>query len=522
MRLTKVFGFVTVLSALTVFGQTNAELKLTGYPQRRVLKLSLDEAIQRALRNNLPLQFERYNPLIIGYNVRSLIGGYYDPIFTSQIGHTDTRTEAGGFNPITGAPYPPFESHGDGYGGAVGGYLPTGMRYDFYATFNNNKNTRPVGGTNLTTLTTDTWSSSAGVRVTQPLLRDFWTDASRTGIKLRRKDKRIADLRLEQTIHDLVRNVIQDYYDLAGKLEAVKVAEADLQVKAQNLSETARKVQVGTVPPLDEDKARSGVANAKIELVNALNAASTAEAVLKTRIQDDFGSEIGVILQPTDTVLVVPILLDLPTSLHLAMDKRPDLHAQREAIARQNIGLKYTWNQLFPRLDVYATWGVNGLDETSRGAYSDLIHRDFPNDSYGLSLSMPFTLMRERNAHKGAKLVKQQLVLNLKMNEEQVIFNVDAAIRNVNDAYRRVQLSRESVIAAERALDAERRTFAVGKSTSFFVLEAATALTKARNAEIQARVDYNKAVNDLAHSEGTILEQRKIDFEAVRYPSVPE
>jgi outer membrane protein len=522
MRLTKVFGFVTVLSALTVFGQTNAELKVTGYPQRKVVKLTLDEAVQLALRNNLPLQIQRYNPLIVGYDVRSLIGAYYDPIFTSQVGHSDSKTEAGGFNPITGAPYPPSESHVNSYNGGVGGYLPTGMRYDFFTQFNDNENTRPFGGTNLSTFTTETWGSSAGVRVTQPLLRDFWTDGSRTGIKLRRKDKRVADLRLEQLVHDLVRDVVRDYYDYAGSLEGVKVAEADVQLREQNLAEVTRKVQVGTFAPLAQDEATAEVAAARIALVNARNAAATAEASLKSRIHSDFGSQIGVTLQPADQLLVVAVGMDLPTSLHLAMDKRPNLHAERELIARQNITLKYTWNQLFPRLDVFASWGVNGLDETSRGAYSDLIHREFPNDSYGLALTMPFTLMRERNAHKGAKLVKEQLVLNLKMTEEQVIYDVDAAIRNVNDAYRRVQLSRESVVAAERNLDAQQRTFAVGKTTSFFVLQAATRLTQARFDEIKARVDYNKALNELSRAEGTILEQRKIDYEAVRYPLVRE
>jgi outer membrane protein len=519
MRLTKVFGFVAVMSALAVFGQTNAELKVTGYPQRKFVKLTLEEAIQLALKNNLPLQIERYNPLIIAYNVRSLIGAYYDPTFTSQVGHSDSEAESGGFNPITGAAYPGSESHVNSYSGGLGGYLPTGMRYDFFTSFNDNKNTRPIGGTNLGTFTSETWNSSAGVRVTQPLLRDFWTDISRTSIKLRRKDKLVADLRLEQLVHDLVRDVVRDYFDYGGGLEAVKVAEADLQLKEQNLAEVTRKVQVGTVAPLAQDEATADVAAARIALVNARNNAATFEATLKSRIHDDFGSRIGVTLLPADALMVIPVMLDLPTSLHTAMDKRPNLQAERELVARQNIALKYSFNQLFPRLDVYASWGVNGLDETSRGAYADLIHREFPNDSYGLALSTPLTFMRDRANHRAAKLVKEQLVLGLKGAEESVIYDVDTAIRNVNDAYRRVQLSRDSVTAAERNLDAQQRTFAVGKTTSFFVLEAATRLTQARYDEIKARVDYNKALNELARAEGTILEQRKIDFETVRFPA---
>ena len=210
--------------------------------------------------------------------------------------------------------------------------------------------------------------------------------------------------------------------------------------------------------------------------------------------------------------------MDLPTSMRSAMEKLPGLQADREQIEKQNIQLKYNFNQLFPRLDLVASWGVNGLDPHLSGALHDLDHMDFQNDGYGLALSFPFTMMRERNNYKAAKLVKEQLLLKLKSDEEIVIFDVDAAVRNVMDAYRRIGLSREGVGAAERYYQAQQQVYAVGKTTSFFVLDAATKLADARNKEIQARVDYNKALNDLARAEGTILEQRKVDFEAVRYP----
>jgi outer membrane protein len=484
--------------------------------------MSLDEAVRLALEHDLTLQIERYRPVIISYNVQSLLGAYYDPVLNLRAARNDSTTESGGFNPLIGAPFPGVETTSDTFNGGLGGYLPTGMRYDIFADATKNRNTRSVfvSGPPATTFRTNTvtWAADAGITVNQPLLRNLWTDAQRTSIKLRKKDKKVAELNLEQSVHDTVRTVVEAYYTLAGRLEGVVVARTDLQVKQQNFDETRRKVEVGTLAPLDEKKAQAEVAQAQGNLVKALNDAADSEATLKNRISEDFGRQVGIKIKPTDKLLVNPAALDLPTSFTMAMEKRPVLQSWREALDRQNIQLKYDFNQLFPALDVFASWGVNGLDDDLGGATRDLRRRDFQESSYGLALSFPLSMKRERNNYRADKMTKAQLVTQLKYQEEQVIFQVDNAIRGVASAYQLVFLTRDRVAFAEADLAAEQRKFQAGKSTSFFVLDAASRLAQARNDEIQALIDYNVALNDLAHAEGTILEQRKIEFDAVRYP----
>lgn len=522
MRLTKVLGLLVSCAAITCTAQSTNRLTITGYPAPKEVPLSLDEAVKLALENDLALHVERYRPVIIGYNVQSLLGAYYDPVLNLTARRDEALRESGGFNPNTGNPFPGTETTSDIFSGGIGGYLPTGMRYDVYANANNNVATRSVstnGGITFSQLTTDTWSSSAGIAVSQPLLRNFWTDASRTSIKLRKKDRKISELNLEQFVQDTVRDVVSAYYTLVGRLEAVNVARLDLQVKQQNFDETRRKVEVGTLAPLDEKKAQAEVAQAQGNLVSALNDAADAEAALKTRISQEFGKQVGLTIRPTDKLLVLPATLDLPTSFSTAMEKRPSLQARREALERQNIQLKYDYNQLFPVLDITASYGVNGLDNELGESLRDLSRRDYDQSSFGAIFSMPLTLKRERNNYKADKALKAQLVTTLKLEEEAVIFNVDSAIRAVSSAYRLVFLTRDRVAFAEADLAAEQRKFQAGKSTSFFVLDAASRLAQARRDEIQSLIDYNVALNNLAHAEGTILEQRKIEFDAVRYPA---
>ena len=87
---------------------------------------------------------------------------------------------------------------------------------------------------------------------------------------------------------------------------------------------------------------------------------------------------------------------------------------------------------------------------------------------------------------------------------------IDDAINQARSSFERVEATAAASSFAAAALDAEEKKLASGKSTSFEVLSLQRDLTTARNAEIRALVDYNKALTQLAFAEGTILERRGI------------
>ena len=62
-------------------------------------------------------------------------------------------------------------------------------------------------------------------------------------------------------------------------------------------------------------------------------------------------------------------------------------------------------------------------------------------------------------------------------------------------------------------MEAEQKKLESGKSTSFVVLQLQRDLTAAQSSEIGALADYNKALANLALSEGTTLERRNVDVQ---------
>jgi outer membrane protein TolC len=236
-----------------------------------------------------------------------------------------------------------------------------------------------------------------------------------------------------------------------------------------------------------------------------------AEARLKGLIYNDFVGRLNVRLNPTDKLLAIPPALDLYDAFRDAVEKRPDLQVERLNLEKQQIQLKYTFNQLFPRLDLFGTWGLNGLDENLGGALGDIRNREFENDRYGLSLSFPLSMWAERNRHKAAKDAKARQIEALHALEESIVQDVEFQVRFIRTTWNTLPLRREQIAYRDAAVEAEKRMLAAGKSTSFNVLQIASDLARAQADEITALRDYNQALSELSFRKGTTLERWRID-----------
>jgi outer membrane protein TolC len=85
----------------------------------------------------------------------------------------------------------------------------------------------------------------------------------------------------------------------------------------------------------------------------------------------------------------------------------------------------------------------------------------------------------------------------VKSAEARVIRQVRRAWRTVEMNGKRIETARAARALAEQRLDAERKRFDVGMSTSFLVVQAQRDLTQARTSELAAVLAYNLALVDL-------------------------
>jgi HAE1 family hydrophobic/amphiphilic exporter-1 len=260
------------------------------------------------------------------------------------------------------------------------------------------------------------------------------------------------------------------------------------------------------------------VAQNQANVISAQSTLETDQNTLKSLITDNYSQWHAVDVQPTEPLAAPLELFDLQDSWSRGMTERPDLLQARLNVEQAGINLKFYRNQLFPELDVIGTYGWNGVGALPVGTYDETFGEvrrgDAPTYSYGAKLTVPLANVAARNQYKSGKATLQQVVLQLKQFEQNVMVGIDNAVKIAQSDYESVDATRQARIYAEEALDAEQKTYSVGKATTFEVLTYQNNLTAARGQEIRALANYEEALANLASQEGSTLDKLGINIEA--------
>lgn len=490
-------------AVLAVTAQTDALSDMQTITNTTVRPMSLMDCIQEALVHNLDLQIQRYQPQIDVYNLRGAYGGY-DPTLNVSGTHNYDVTP-GGFNPYSTNPIPARATSSDSFKSDIGSTLPWGLQYDFAGNVSQDRSLDNP----------DSSSGSIGVTLKQPLLKDFWIDTTRLNIRLAKNTLKSDEQGVREHAINDVTSVANAYYELIYAFENVQVQQEALDLSQTQLDQDQERVQFGSLAPLSVQQDQSQAAQNKASLISAQETLSQDQNALKTLLADtNYISWHGLDIQPTETLTANLEAFDLQDSWNKGMTERPDLIIERLAAANDGIQLKYDLNQLFPSLDVNGSYGYNGSGAQYSDSFGGIRQGNSPSYSYGASLSMPLGNLSARNTYKSQKVTLKQALLTLKQDEQNALVAIDNAVKTAESDYESVNATRQARIYAEAALDAEQKTYAVGKATTFEVLTYQNDLTTARSAEIRALANYEESIAALAQQEGSTLERYGIDVNA--------
>jgi outer membrane protein len=476
--------------------------------ERDVIELTLADCVGLALENNLDVRIEKLTRQIAGRDADIARGGY-DPTFTLAAKRTydetageSAGTAGGGLETLAS------ETDGESWSASVGGATALGgLRYDVAARLGESSGERQGNPF-------DTSTGSAGVTLTQPLLKGFRTDDLRYRVTLADRQSAEAAVQVEGRLQGVLGEVEAAWYGLIQAREAIRVQEEAVRLATQLYEDNRRKVQIGSMSVLDEKQAESQAASARADLSSARRTWAEAQNRLKALLFADHRALRGVELVAAGDLSADPAEVDAERSGGRALENRPDLRQARMALERQGITVAYQRNQTLPSLDLVGGAGWAAGAEDSYGSALDRIgSADEPYWSVGVTFSVPLGNRAARNRHLQSLDTAGKLALQLRQLEETALVEVDNAVASVVTGLERVQATREAREYAEQALEAEQRKFDSGKSTSFVVLQLQRDLTAARNSEIQALADYNRQRSALALAEGAMLDRHGVEFD---------
>src|SRR6202789_572186 len=381
------------------------------------LYLSLKDAIELALEDNLDLAIARYNlPIANTDIVRTQAGGFFRGVNTGVVQGTPGGG-VGGFG--TGAPGAGAGGTTGGAGGAGAGAsglvqstLGAGTTVSSYdplisASVGDEHQTSPVvnqaiygvpslqlntgqfnviysqafaTGTSITfsfnnqrqtTNSPDftlspTLSSLYRFTIQQELLAGFGLGPNLRYLRIAKNNKKISDIAFKNQVIATITQIENIYWDLVSAYEQARVNEQSLAFANQTLENARKQLQLESIPEMDVMKAEAEASRRDQDLTVARTNLQLQESLMKNALtkslDDPILGEMPVVptdrMQETDPNPSTEPLLDLITE---GLRNRPELLETDIDLVNRQISRQAARHALLPSLSLVGFYGGSGL-----------------------------------------------------------------------------------------------------------------------------------------------------------------
>jgi outer membrane protein TolC len=509
-------------------------------PVDGAIHLSLDQAIDLAIANNEDLNVTINAAEASEFYLMSS-KGIFDPVLGGFANRNHDETPSS--SALSGAPVA-VRSDTYNYGANVTQLAPWGGTFQIGTTGGRLSTNSRFASVN------PSFNADLSISFSQPLLRNFGFTATKWQILISKNNRDTTYQNFVRSIQTGVNSVEQAYWDLVYAYQNLAVKKESLTI-AQDLNRITKiRIDVGSLAPIDITQTEVGIAQAEQDIITAEGLVGDAEDRIKRQLNFDSARWSAPII-PTDSIRVEkPVVLNVDDGTRTALVRRPDIVSQAYTVDSARITWEYWSNQTLPGVNLVGRYGgvglggqffinpcpnpnipqcddplnpplfpgpSNGLGE----AYHQVVNRTFPSWSIGINVSYPILNRYARGQRGAAKYTWDSNKALLTTTQQNVIVEVRAAARAVETAERQIVAASKGRELAERNLDAEKKKFDNGMTTSFQVNQIQRDLSAAKTTELQALVVYRKALAAYHTATADILDWKGIGVEGLPETTPP-
>ena len=493
--------------------------------------LSLDQAIRSALANNVDL-----NVTVDAAEAARFFlfqnTGIYDPLLTANA--TRAHADIPASSSLVGAEVLRRDTVDANFG--VSQLTPFGGKFTLGMVGNRTVSNSSFDDPNPF----ETAGLSLGI--SQPLLRNFGTRATNISIDTSRNTRNASYQTFVRSVQTTIDAVEESYWDLVYARANLLVKQEARQIAGELNRITKIKIDVGSLAPIDIVQTEVGIATAEQDIINAEAAVGVAGDTLRRQLNFEATTGQTPII-PTDEIRVEKQTFDLTDGVRQAMERRPEIVAQGYTVSNNTLLYEYWSNQTLPQLDLVAGYGKNGLagklfetDENGRivqppivlentnwfSAGNSLFADNFKTWNVGFVFSFPLFNRAARGARGVAEFNLETEKARLSTLTQDVVLGVRNAHRAIETASRQIDAAAKGRELAERNLDAARKKYDNGMTTSFEVSQIQNQLSAAKSTELQALAIYRKAVSAYHSAIADILDWKGVHIEGLPEMNPPK
>jgi outer membrane protein TolC len=371
------------------------------------LPLSLKECIYIALKNNLDIKVEGFNPEICEKEIIKE-KSEFDPIFSFKVNNRKSVTD--GTSLLSGAGEVWWLKKHLGWEDKL--KLES---LDFNAGISKKMF---AGGECRLELTNNrfesnsffqyydrTYQSNLIFSIHQPLLKGFGVDINKSKIKVANNNKTISQSRFKQKVMDVISDVQKKYWDLFFFIENLNVKKESFNLAQDLLERNKALVEAGRLAPVEILQAQVGLASREEEVLIAKNAMKDAEDKLRQvlNLMDTWGKDEKTII-PKDTPVFCEQQVSLLETIEAAIKNRPEYKQAQTDLENKRLALKVARNQMLPMLNFEGSYGLNGIADSYHGGIDELSTGDDYSWHVGINFQFPLGNRKAKSDYLEKKL----------------------------------------------------------------------------------------------------------------------
>jgi outer membrane protein len=366
--------------------------------------------------------------------------------------------------------------------------------------YNDQLETLSIEGASVSFQREQSWS--AGLRLVQSV---YEGGRIKSALRSASLTKEQALLLHQVVLQDVVALVRIAYYDVLLAEQQIVVQSASVKLLEQELEDTTRRYNAGTVPRFNVLRAEVELGNAKPQLIQARNdyriAKNNLAQLLGYRVPAGVWEDIP--LKLSGKLEAEPYSVELPAVLAEALASRPELRVleKNEKIRQETV--RSAQSGYLPSVQLYGGYGWR-----SSSFQQDLAF-DVAGWNTGVELSWNlFDGLMTKGKVQEAKAQLQRSRTEYDDKTRQVELEVRTSYSAFVQAREILESQKKVQEQAEEALRLANARYDAGTGTQLDVLNARTSLTQASTTQIKALRDYAVARARLERAIGRGLPAR--------------
>ena len=445
---------------------------------KKMLKLTLHEAILLALRYNPNIQNAELDRIIQRYQLRLAHNAF------------ELQYALAGSAAIE-------RSHYDGVGTAV--------NKSFLGTPELNLKTKHGTQLNLNLQNNvgnyDDFSPVINFQLTQPLLQGFGKAANEAPLLDAIDNESLNKINLRQAVCDQVTQVISAYRGLvlSGNNLENQRHQLDEAIKTADIND--KKIAAGQLEPTANIQQSYQIESLRLLVEQAQNDFNTATQNLLQAIGLDPAMHLAV---PSDIEVKHLTTPDLVQSIHEGLQHNAQYVAQTLVLRADKRAYDAAKNRQLWQLDVGAAVQAGAVtDVKGYSGPSGIYNGQNITESANIKLTIPIHDLSQRSELINAKVKLEKDRLNLIALKRALTTTITNTIHNIESLAKRYQLAMKQVKLAQQSYSLEKKKQQAGIASGLDVSNTQNQLIQAQSGLINAKVAYLNQLSELERLLGT-------------------